>query len=301
MTASEKLIYRLLILFCTVIGAISLQKSRTLSRLLGRFWYTVDKKHRRVVLDNLTQAFGREMTPGQIRELAEKVFYNTVLIVFEYTWFHSSKNRYRSDRIQLTGLEHLRKAHQKNKGVLVLTGHMGSWEVLTAVAPITGLPASVVYKTIESKPINRFVKENREKAGIKLYPLHNAFDAVYEALDRGELVGLLMDQNTSHARGVFIDFFGRKACANPGLVKLAFQTGAAVVPVFNYRQGDKIIIEIQPELPLIRTGNWQQDIFENTQFHHQVMEDFIRQHPDQWFWVHNRWKNRPFEEMRKGI
>lgn len=298
MTATEKLLYHILHLVTAALGRCSYGTGVRLSGILGSAWMTLDGKHRRIVLDNLSFAYAGRMNRRQIRRLARRVFDHTIRMLFEYAWFYSKTSGFRSDRIIVRGLPHLENAHKKNRGVLLLSGHIGNWEVAAALAPITGLPASVVYRKIDSVPVDRFVFENRKSLGLKLYPLHNAFDAIFGALKNGELVGLLMDQNTGHARGVFIDFFGRKACANPGLVKLALQTGAPVVPVFNYREKDRIIIEIQPELPIFRTGNREKDILVNTQYQHDVIETIIRRYPDQWFWVHNRWKNQPLDEHR---
>ena len=175
------------------------------------------------------------MNKKEVIVLARKVFENTVKMIFEYAWLYSSGFKHDSDHFCVKGIEHLKAAHAKKKGVLILSAHLGNWELGAAFALLTGFPITVVYRKIKSEPVDMLVQKNRESFGLKLYPLHNAFDGVRQALEQGELIGLLMDQNTGHNRGVFINFFGRKACANPGLAKLALKTGAPVIPIFNYQ------------------------------------------------------------------
>ena len=291
----EKILER--ILKCTLggMGRIPRHISKGLAIFLGKVWFSLDKKHQSITIDNLSRAYGGKLSPGQCRQLAETVFANTVQMIFEYAWFYASQERERSSCFKVRGMAHLRKAHAKGKGVLILTGHMGNWELLLALVPLSGYPASVVYRPIKSEPIDRVVRENRNSIGVSLHPLHNAFEGVRKGLEKGELIGLLMDQNTGHHRGVFVEFFNRKACANPGLAKLALDTGAPVLPVFIFRENNRFIIEVQPELKVIRTGDREKDIVENTQLHNATIEKVVRRYPEQWFWLHKRWKTRPLD------
>ncbi len=298
MTKTDRSIHLCLSFILYLLGKIPTPKSVALSNVLGDLWFLCDRKHKKIVLNNLSMAYKNQIKPLKRRQLAKKVFQNTVRMLFEYAWFHTRSPKDVAEFIKIKGLHHLKKAHSKKKGVLLLTGHMGNWEVATVVTSLTGLPLSVVYRKIKSKPIDLLVKKNREAVGLKLYQLHNALDGVQEALACGDIVGLLMDQNTGHRRGVFIDFFGIPACSNPGLAKLALETGAPVVPGFSYRSGNKFVLEIQPEMPVIKTGNPKNDIILNTQNQNNVIEKIVRRYPDQWFWIHNRWKTRPLSEAQ---
>ncbi len=297
MKTLDKVIYLLLMLVFLILGKISFRTGKQLGNILGGIWFALDKKHRKTTLDNLSLAYKNEKNITQISDLARKVFNNTVRMIFEYAWFYNSVSKLDSDHIRVNGLDHLKDAHVKGKGVLILSAHMGNWEIGALLAPISGLPISIVYRKIKSEPIDRIVRQNRERLGMSLYPLHNALEGVNKTLKNGNIVGLLMDQNTGLNRGVFVDFFNMKACANPGLAKLALQSGAPVIPVYCYREHSKFIIEIQAELPIIRSGNIEQDILLNTQIQNTAIEKIVKQHPDQWFWIHKRWKTRPLEEQ----
>jgi KDO2-lipid IV(A) lauroyltransferase len=298
MTIIENFIFNILKNLLYLVGKIPPETGWAISQKLGRLWFRLDKKHRLIVKTNLKMAYREKLNSRERMALAQKVFENTVKMFFEFAWFHHIDPKHFSDYIRVQGLDHLISAHAREKGVLVLTGHMGNWELVTALAYMTGLPSSVVYRRIEFEPLEQLIKQYRERIGINLFQLHNALDGVSKALARRDLVGLLMDQNTGHSRGVFVDFFDIEACSNPGLAKLALSTGAPVVPVFSYRIQDHFVIEIQPELSLIRTGNLEKDIIANTQEQNRIIEKMVRRFPDQWFWFHRRWKTRPLPEEK---
>ena len=301
MTIFEKIVFNVLKTLLYFLGKIPPKTGWTISQKLGRLWFFVDKKHRKIVKNNLKMAYMEKLNPRERKALTQKVFENTAKIFFEFAWFHNINPKRFSEHIWVQGLDHLISAHARKKGVLVLTGHMGNWELVTALAYVTGLPSTVVYRRLKFEPLEKLIKHYRESIGINLFQLHNAFDGVSKALARGDLVGLLMDQNTGHSRGVFVDFFGIKACSNPGLAKLALSTGAPVVPVFSYRTQDQFVIEIQPELPLIRTGNLEKDIIANTQEQNWIIEKMVKRFPEQWFWFHRRWKTRPLSKEKTRL
>jgi len=292
----DKAVYLGLQLFFSILGKFSLQTGASLGKFLGKIWFFLDKHHKKITIDNLSHAYGHEMSRKEIITLARKIFNNTARMLFEYAWFYSPGSKHDSGFFCVKGMEHLKAAHAKKKGVLLLSAHLGNFELTAALVSIVDFPITVVYRKIKSKPFDLLVQKNRESVGAKLFPLHNALDGVSQALEQGNLIGLLMDQNVGRKRGVFIDFFGRKACANPGLSKLALQTGAPVIPVFIYREKGKFIFEIQPELPLIKTGDITNDILKNTQIQNITIEKIVRRYPEQWFWVHRRWKTRPLGE-----
>ena len=119
---------------------------------------------------------------------------------------------------------------------------------------------------------------------------------ILRLLRQGELVGVLLDQNVSWQEGVFVNFFGEPACTNTGLALLALKTGASVLPVFNFRQADgRYRAVIGPEIPVIRTGDKDTDVEKNTELFTSVIERYVREYPDHWFWLHQRWKTRPWQ------
>lgn len=293
MNPLDTIIYVTLKYLLLFLGQIPPSTASFFSRYIARIWFRLDGKHRKITLGNLRQAYGETMGTARTTDLAAAVFENTIKMLFEYAWFYGPNVRYNARYFKVKGFSHLLDARKKNKGVLALTAHMGNWELAAALCPIAGIPVTVVYRKIKSGAVDRLVRENRQRLGLSVYPLRNAFKGVTRALHDNQTVGLLMDQNTGHDRGVFIDFFGRKACANPGLSKLALESGAPVVPIFGYRENNHFIIEIQQALPLIKTGDVQRDIHANTQLQNNAIEAVVRRYPAQWFWMHNRWKTRP--------
>lgn len=296
MDQKDQLIYRMLTQATRIAGNLSSGTAGLISKGLGIVWFLMDRKHRKIAFQNLNIAFGDEKTETEIEMLAKAAFSNTVRMFFEYAWYYTHQPIDYDAHFRMIGTEHLKNAIKKRKGVIVILAHLGNWELLTAFAPMTGLPATVVYRPIKSKAVNRFVIENRNRTGIEFFPLHGALDAVKEALAQGTIAGLLADQNSGHQRGVFVDFFGKKACTAKGPAKLAMGTGAPMIPIFLYREKTKFVLEIQPELPLVNTGNEQADIRHNTQVYTSAIETVVRRHPEQYFWLHRRWKTRPKAE-----
>ena len=274
-------------------GRLSPRTSDLISRFFGAVWYLFDKKHRNIVYDNLYLAYSREKSEQEIKRIAKAVFSNTIQMFFEYAWYYTCQPIDYKTHFRISGADHLKNAMKKGKGVIVILSHLGNWELLTAFAPMTGLPATVVYRPLKSKAINRFVIENRTSTGVDFFPLHGALDAVQQALTKGMLVGLLADQNSRRKRGVFVDFFGKKACTQKGPAKLAMTTGAPMIPIYLHREENKFVLEIQPALPLVNTGDEQADIQQNTQIYTSSIEAVIRRYPEQWFWLHRRWKTQP--------
>ena len=168
-----------------------------------------------------------------------------MLVIFEIGWMlHEERDLSRY-------FHHLRAAHRKGRGVLVLTGHVGSWELLAMCVAMLGYPISAIYRPLDFKPLDMFFKTIRGRFGATLYAKKKAMRPVLRGLNKGELVGILLDQNTSVQAGVFVDFFGRPACTNKGLALIALHTKAPVVPVFLIRESGGYLVEIGPEVPLI--------------------------------------------------
>lgn len=278
-----------------LLGLIPLRISYRLANALGRVWFGVDRRHREVAIANLHQAFGDQMTPAQIRVLARRVFCNLVGIIFEIGWSMHLKDANIRKYFRFCGMENLRAAMDRKKGVLILTGHIGNWELLLSSAGRIGLPISAIYRPLEFRPLDRFFNEMRTRDGAELFPKKRAMRKVLRSLKSNKIVGVLLDQNTGVLDGVFADFFGAPACTNKGLALLARETGAPVLPLFLVRERDCFRVEFGRELPHIKTRDKTKDIEAATSLYNKVLEDIIRRHPEQWFWVHRRWKTKPYK------
>jgi KDO2-lipid IV(A) lauroyltransferase len=295
MRYSERIIvaaYKALLKF---LGLFSRRWVARIADFLGGILFNVAKKHRRIVLDNLTYAFGHEKQPEEIEKIAQQVFINLVRVVLEIAWSLQLDERRISKHFKIGGYHHIKQAYEKGKGVLVLTAHFGNWELLSVIGGMIKFPQSVVVRPLDFKPLDHFVFKLRTRFGGKIMPKQRSFRKIIRRLHRGEMVYLLMDQNVDWYEGVFVDFMGHRACTNKGLALLALNTGAPVVPVFMVREKSGFRAEFGPEIITVQTGDRQKDIEINTQEYNRVIENVVRRYPDQWFWVHQRWKTKPYQ------
>lgn len=295
----EKILSAVIDVLFRILGLFPLEWAGVVSRFLGNLLFSFSRKYRAIALSNLKRAFGREMRYHEIEMLAKQVFANLVLIIFEIGWsLRLDKNRL-SKYFKIDGLENIRNAYDKGKGVLVLTAHFGNWELLSIVGAMIEYPVSPVVRPLDFKPLDRFFINLRSRFGGKIIPKRRSLRAILRSLDRREMVVLLMDQNMDWYNGVFVDFMGHRACTNSGLALLALKTQAPVVPVFLIRENTGFRAEFGPEIPLIITGDKRKDVESNTLQYNRIIEDIVRRYPEQWFWVHQRWKTKPYHPWPK--
>jgi KDO2-lipid IV(A) lauroyltransferase len=207
--------------------------------------------------------------------------------------------RYTRDRagrfVRYQGLEHYEAARAKGAGVLVVTGHLGLWELSSFFHSLMGYPMSMVIRRLDNPRIDRLVNGIRCLHGNKVLHKDDFARGLLGAMRQGETVGILMDTNMTPPQGVFVDFFGRAACTASGLARVALRTGAAVLPGFLVWSEDekRYVLEFGEQFALERTGDDEADIVANTQLFTAAIERSIRAYPKQWLWVHRRWKTRP--------
>jgi len=191
--------------------------------------------------------------------------------------------------IRYDGFEHFEAARAKGKGVLIATAHFGNWELSAFAHALLTAPMHIVVRPLDNPRIDAMVEHYRSLSGNHIITKRDAARDILRALKSGNAVGILVDQNTLPEEGVFVDFFGVKACANSAFVKLAHHSGAAVVPGYALwsEKAKQYILRFDPEIPM--TGDVQRD----TQAIHSHLESVIRKNPDQYLWIHRRWKTRP--------
>jgi Kdo2-lipid IVA lauroyltransferase/acyltransferase len=295
MRYSEKIIIGAFEHLLKLIGLFPRKLAQRIAELLGRILFSIVKKHRRIAIDNLTYAFGHEKPPEEIEKIARQVFINLVKVVFEVGWSLHLKESQFADHFKIDGFHHMKNAYEKGKGVLALTAHFGNWELFPIIGAIIKFPINIVVRPLDFKPLDHFIFNLRTRFGGKIIPKERSIHTIIRSLHQGEIVVLLMDQNVDWYEGVFVDFMGHRACTSKGLALLALKTGATVVPVFMVREKSGFRAEFRPEMVTVKTGDRQKDIETNTQEYNRVMENFIRRYPDQWFWVHQRWKIKPYQ------
>jgi KDO2-lipid IV(A) lauroyltransferase len=283
-------------LFLAAMNRIPLRWRIFLFERFAHLLYILDDRHRRIALRNLTLAFPEKGTEEKKR-IARSAFGNMGRVSAEFTYTPRLKEGILESFIYYQGQENFSRAHQKGKGVLFLTAHFGNWEWMAAGFPLAiGQPSHVVFRPLDSRFLDGVVEQVRTSTGNRAVPKQKAMGQILRLLRAGKVVGILLDQNMAWQEGVFVDFFGEQACTNTGMALLALKTGAAVLPVFNLREKDgRYRVIIEPEIPLIRTGNKDSDVIQNTQLFTRVIERYIRDHPDHWLWIHQRWKTRPWQ------
>ncbi len=300
MIDSLNISYRIIRVFFIILGLLPRKCASFLAKFIGRLWYAVDKKHREIALNNLACAFNGEKSPREIEKTARRTFKNLGMVLFEIAWAMRLEPAEFHRYFRVAGLVNVKRALKKRKGVLYLTSHSGNWELLSVAGYMAGLPVSIVYRPLDFEPLNRFFTEFRTRLGATIIPKSKAARKIFRALRRNETAAVLLDQSADWYDGVYVDFFNRVTCTNKGLALMALKSGAPVVPAFLAREGAGFYVEFGPALPLIKTGDLTKDLEANTQQYNRHIEAFIRRYPDQWFWVHNRWKKKPYCKWPQG-
>jgi KDO2-lipid IV(A) lauroyltransferase len=291
---AETLAYHAVRLLVCAVGLFPRPWGLKTGAFLGRLVFAVDRRHRKVAEENLQNAYGLEMTPEMARDTARRVFENFGKVLFEVCWsWHLGEKKLRR-YFRTVGLIHMQRACRQDRGVLALTGHFGNWELLSVVVTFLDRPISIVYRPLDFSPLNRFAEAFRRRFGADLIHRRKAIRRILSNLKEGGIVAILLDQSVDWYEGVFVDFFGRRTCTNQAMARIALKTGAPVVPVVLIREEHGFTAAFLPEIPLVRTGDAIKDVETNTENYNRAIESIIRKHPDQWFWVHRRWKTRPY-------
>jgi Kdo2-lipid IVA lauroyltransferase/acyltransferase len=207
--------------------------------------------------------------------------------------------RYTKENIEqvviLDGHENFLEGQRRGKGVLYLTGHIGAWELSSFAHALYGFPLHYMARPLDNFRADGLVNRYRCLSGNRPIFKNDSARVLLKILRDAGTVGILADQNTMPEEGVFVDFFGTPACTTTGLARVALHTDAAVVPGYAYWDADigKYRLRFEPAVSLSRSGDSEYDVFVNTQKFAKVIEGIIRKHPEQWVWVHARWKTRP--------
>jgi len=245
-------------------------------------------KLRRVGLTNLSFAYP-QLDRREQNRMIDGVFQTIARMLVSLARFPSLNRENISDWIGYEGLNHYLDAKRQGCGVLVATAHLGNWELSAFAHALLTEPMNVMVRQLDNPLIDHIVEARRTLSGNRLIYKRDAARAVIKALKNNEAVGILIDQNTSPAEGVFVEFFGRLACAGSAFAKLAHHSQAPVIPGFALwnQSTNRYVLRFYPPIPMIG------DVAADTQRIHSTLESIIRDYPDQWMWIHRRWKTRP--------
>jgi KDO2-lipid IV(A) lauroyltransferase len=270
-----------------------------LGAAIGTAMRWISPRHLRIVMANLRLAFGDERTEEELTAMGRACYRHLGKCLMEFIRLPAMNVEDIRRVTELRGRQHLDTALARGKGIILLTAHLGNWEMVGARIAAEGYPLNVIARAQRDHALTDYIRRTREVAGMRVYHREVAVRRSLEALRRNELVGMLMDQNAGDD-GVFVDFFGRLASTARGPAAFALQTGAAVVPTFGWRKpDDRHVVKLAEPVPLVSTGDREADILSNTARYTKVIENAIREHPEQWFWLHKRWKSRPAQK-REG-
>jgi Kdo2-lipid IVA lauroyltransferase/acyltransferase len=252
---------------------------------------------RRVGLRNLELAFP-EMTAAERETTLRSEYRNLGLLLAEFCKMPDYTPATASRFIRYEGLENYLRARERGKGVLVLTGHLGAWELSSFYHSLMGMPMGMVIRRLDNPMVDAFVNRIRCLHGNRVIHKDDFARGLIASMRAGETVGILMDTNMTPPQGVFVPFFGVPACTASGMARIAARTGAAVVPGFLlWEQSEqRYVLHFGTELDVVDTGDADQDVVTNTARFTATIEAYVRRYPEQWLWMHRRWKTRPVGE-----
>jgi KDO2-lipid IV(A) lauroyltransferase len=288
-------IYLLLKGFSFLINLFPERFALWVGRQVGNAAYYLEWEHRNVAFQNLRIAFGQEKSEEERRSIARRNFQHMGMMVIEFFRILGMDTETFKKKVSVEGLEEtLKLLEEKKKGGLLLIGHFGNWELMGIMSKVIQIPIWAIAKPIkQNEKLNRFILEIRDKAGLTIVSPENAARKVMKALLKNCLVAVLIDQRAKRSRGVWVDFFGKKAPTMPGLAVMAMRSGAPVVPAFMIRNGfQKHRLVVKKPVELVLTGDREKDVEINMQRFTHVLEAMIREYPDQWVWIHRRWERK---------
>jgi KDO2-lipid IV(A) lauroyltransferase len=297
----DVLAYRLLRIFVRMMSRIPLPVAQFMGKMLGTLAFLVPMSRKAAALDNLIQSFGAEMPEERAKRLLRKIYvhFGQMFLEVPHVARLNPENLHRY--VVFESEERFYEALKKGKGVLALTGHLGNWEMVSAVSAVRFGNTAVIARPMDFKPLERLVIDLRSRYGTEIIPKQRSMRRLLTSLRANKMIGILLDQNVDWYEGAFVNFFGRPACTNKGLALIALKTGAPVVPIFSAKAKDgRYRITVGEEVDLIRTGDKLRDVEENTALFTSVIERSIREHPDQWFWFHKRWKTKNYCPLPPG-
>ena len=274
--------------------------ARLISGVLTVFVYLALGRLRRVGVRNLAMALP-EVSAKKRRRILREVYRHLGWQLVEFCRMPHYTAENTRDWIRTEGLEHYLAAARRGKGVLVLTGHLGAWELSSFYHSLMGYPMGVVIRRLDNRRLDDYVNRIRCLHGNRVLHKDDFARGLLTSMREGETVGILMDTNMTPPQGVFVPFFGRAACTASGLARVALRTGAAVLPGFMLWEAAerRYVLRFGPELDFSQSCDVESDVLAATAQCNQVLEGWIRRYPEQWLWIHRRWKTRP--EGEAGI
>jgi len=285
----EELLVRLVL---AVVRLMPMRMVRRAGYAIGRLTFHLDRFHRRIARENLTRAFPSR-TPEQIEEIAREMFAHFGAVLLELLKFGTLTEDDMARLVDVEGAERVNQAYQLGRGVLLFTGHFGYWEVQGLMQPLQARRVSVLARPLDNPHLHAMLERIRRRTGNSVIYRQGAIRKVLRELAANHGVAMLIDQHLHTPDAIYVDFFGRPAATTNALAALALRTGAPVIPAFALPISDgryRLVYEHPVEPPREDTPDAIRDF---TQRCTDVLEMYVRRHPELWLWMHRRWRERP--------
>jgi len=267
---------------------------------LGRLVFDAFRVRRKVTLENLRNALGEGTTEVERVRIGRGAYMNFGRFMIEYARFPLLTSENVGSLLTFRGLEHLDGALERGKGVLIIPGHFGNWELLGVSFQLIGYKMNFLVGEQHNRAVDDLMNDLRAGTGVGIIPKGYSMRGVIQALRRNELVAFLADQD-ARRHGVFVDFFGRPTSTPKGPAAFALKTGALIIPTFIIRKdAGKHEVVLEEPIEAVPSDDPEEDVRRYTQAHASVLETYIRDYPDHWFWPHKRWKTRPPGEPKSA-
>jgi len=295
----ESLEYYAAWLMLKVLGALPRRMARAVAVFVVRVLYAMLPKLRRTANFNLRLAFP-DWTDAKRKAVIRGMQSNLGWMAAEFAHLPRYTKENIDQIVILDGHENFLAGQRRGKGVLYLTGHIGAWELSSFAHALYGYPLRYIARPLDNLRVDTLINRYRGLSGNKPIFKNESARLLLKILREAGTVGILADQNTMPGEGMFVDFFGTPACTTTGIARVALHTDAAVVPGYAYWDDEigKYRLRFEPAVELARTGDTERDVFVNTQRFAKVIEGIIRKYPEQWVWLHARWKTRPKGEEK---
>src|ERR1700691_1547431 len=280
--------------FIKILGILPRPLARGMGIGLAWVVYLLHVRLRQVGMRNLALAFP-EKTESERARILRAEFASLGRQLAEVCHFPDYTLENIDEVVVFEGFENYERAHTRGKGVLLFAGHFGGWELSSFVLSMRGHWMHVIMRGMDNQYLGRLIEHYRTMHGNKAVDKDDFVRGLLSAMKAGEVVGMLIDTKMTPPQGIFVDFFGVPACTASGLARIALRTDAAVVPTFTIWDEElgKYRLRFDPAVELVRSEDLEADIKANTQKFTSVIENYVRKYPEQWLWVHRRWKTRP--------
>jgi KDO2-lipid IV(A) lauroyltransferase len=265
----------------------------TVGRGIGWFYGSVMRYHRADAREALALSLP-ERSPSERRRILRRMYAHLGMNAVELCRLTMTRPEDLIRQIRWEGEEHAPGVLARGKGALALSAHLGNWDLLCALSPKLGYPLTIITKEIRNRGINQWWMDVRQRFGLRFVPAHNSYRTCLAELRHNGVIGFILDQNMTYDEGLFVEFFGRPACTTPGLAYLSAHSGAPVVPVFTLREPEPGVHRVRILPPIEPPPDRKPEtILAFTQRYTRIIEGMIRQYPEQWIWIHRRWRTQP--------